>query len=212
VACDQARCSAHPETDPAVIANHHRSPCPLSRPHVSLTMGNGLCGPFLAYSGPTPTSRDRSDPGEIIRPSVRRSSVYAATSTGPPVWVKPGYQRRKRAEGSLLRRTWGSDKVPIETVRGSVLDADGRSPGARADDLPRIRTVFPSSREFRRSEGLSAGTQGSVGVRTEMDPWVRGRTAGAHPTVQSSTIRPRRRGAPAVGHPLGKSGLDERGR
>jgi NAD(P)-dependent dehydrogenase (short-subunit alcohol dehydrogenase family) len=29
---------------------------------------------------------DRSDPGEIIRPSVRRSSVYAATSTGPPVW------------------------------------------------------------------------------------------------------------------------------
>ena len=155
---------------------------------------------------------DRSEPGEIIRPSVWRSSVYAATSTGPPVWVKPGYQRRKGAEGSLLRRTWGSDKVPIETVRGSVLDADGRSPGARADDLPRIRTVFPSSREFRRSEGLSAGTQGSVGVRTEMDPWVRGRTAGAHPTVQSSTIRPRRRGAPAVGHPLGKSGLDERGR
>jgi hypothetical protein len=64
-------------------------------------------------------------------------AIYAATSTGPPVWVKPDYQRRKGAEGSLSR-TWGSDKVPIETVRGSVLDADGRSPGTRVDDLPQI--------------------------------------------------------------------------
>jgi hypothetical protein len=64
-------------------------------------------------------------------------AIYAATSTGPPVWVKPGYQRRKGAEGSLSR-TWGSDKVPIEIVRGSVLDADGRSPGTRVDDLPQI--------------------------------------------------------------------------
>jgi len=52
-------------------------------------------------------SRDRSDPGEINCPSARWSpGRYAATSTsilaGPPVWVKPGYQRQKQPARSLL--------------------------------------------------------------------------------------------------------------
>jgi hypothetical protein len=63
---------------------------------------------------------DRSDPGEIIRPSVRRSSVYAAASTGPPVWVKPGYQRRKRG-----------GRIVIEDL-GLRQDADRDRPRIRA--------------------------------------------------------------------------------
>jgi hypothetical protein len=43
-------------------------------------------------SSSTSANRDRSDLGEIIYP---RGVGYAASSTGPPWWVKPGYHRLK---------------------------------------------------------------------------------------------------------------------
>jgi hypothetical protein len=58
---------------------------------------------YTRLKGVSTGDGDRSDLGEIIYP---RGVGYAASSTGPLWWVKPGYRRVRQPVGRSYERGW----------------------------------------------------------------------------------------------------------
>lgn len=137
------------------------------------TLVDRLWGARNRYTGTVPLA-DPAMLGVILVNEGEADFMAAAEKrAGYPEALRPAFRawlRERYADDAGLRRAWGSEAGPAESLGAEVeMPGDGRGAGARARDFARFLTEL-QQRAFRRMDEHVRG-RGFQGLTTGYDSW-----------------------------------------